>query len=168
MVHRVICETEIDRDDGMTDLVYAKLSLREVRHMHAQWVQSTGIERGWEAEMEHFRAHGFSAEPILGRRRDHLDGENPQEIANFPIQSGAAAHMNLATEELLQEIPFERWGPGTGLICQVHDSLVLEVPEGEAEYAAGVLERCMNRAYEALPGVRLTAKSKIGKSWKKV
>ena len=58
----------------------------------------------------------------MGRRRDFLDGENPNEIVNFPIQAAGASLMNIAILEVLDAIPFEHWGPGTGIINQCHDS----------------------------------------------
>jgi DNA polymerase I-like protein with 3'-5' exonuclease and polymerase domains len=76
--------------------------------------------------------------------------------------------MNKALVALFKEIPLHKWGPGTGIINQCHDSIVVECPESEAKKVAGLLEEHMNQTHPALPGVRFTAKSTIGKTWKEV
>jgi DNA polymerase I-like protein with 3'-5' exonuclease and polymerase domains/uracil-DNA glycosylase len=154
---------EAEDDDG--NLTYLALTLPEVRVMRANWLaRAPEYVTGWTADLQRFREQGFLAEPVLGRRRDFLDGEEEayNEILNFCTQAAAASIVNLGTLDVVKEIPFGRWGPGTGLIAQVHDSLVLEVPIAEAKYAADVLKRCLCRTIFTLPGVTFTAKPKIG------
>ena len=170
-VHKLICKTEIPskNDDGTTELPYALLPLRRVRQMRDNWLEGAKeFETGWESEIARFRNYGYLREPIHGRRRDFLDGENPNEIVNFPIQSQAAALMNNAIIQLHEQIPLHKWGPGTGIINQCHDSIVVECPENEAENVARLLEECMNQEHEALPRVKITATASIGKTWKEV
>jgi len=170
-VHKLICKTEIPSkaDDGTTELPYALLPLRRVRKMRDNWLEGAKeFETGWEKEIADFRTYGYLKEPIHGRRRDFLDGENPNEIVNFPIQSQAAALMNNAILQLHEQIPLHKWGKGTGIINQCHDSIVVECPESEAENVARLLEECMNQTHEALPGVEITATAGIGKTWKEV
>jgi DNA polymerase I len=62
------------------------------------------------------------------------------QAVNFPIQSSAADVMLVAMAKV------HRWLPGA-LILQIHDELVLEVPEDEAETAAETLEACMWEAF---------------------
>ena len=114
-VHKVITQTEIDHGDGTTELPYLSLSLREVRVMHEKWCEEAQFDVGWEQELERFRKFHYLDEPIHGRRRDFLDGENPNEIVNFPIQSSGAALMNNAIIELAKRIPMHKWGPGQEL-----------------------------------------------------
>ena len=91
----------------------------------------------------------------------------------------------MSTFDLLEEIPFHKWGSGTGLISQVHDAVYVEAPcdhakhEGkdaefgwcppgcrcEANWAARTIEKHMNRSLPQLPGVPFSAKAKIGKTW---
>ena len=167
-VHRVITQTETDNGDGTTSLPYLKLSLREVRMMHEKWVDGARFDAGWDRELMAWRAKGFLAEPIMGRRRDFLDGENPNEIVNFPIQAAGASLMNIALLRLFEEIPFEKWGPGTGIVNQCHDSLVVECPESEGPKVAALLEECMNLTHPSLPGVTFTATADIGHTWAEV
>jgi DNA polymerase I-like protein with 3'-5' exonuclease and polymerase domains len=169
-VHRVITQTEIfDKKTGESELPYLNLSMREVRHMHERWLESVPeFEKGWEREIGEWRTQGYLAEPVTGRRRDFLDGENPNELVNFKIQASAAALMNIAALELVERIPTEKWGVGTGLINQCHDSLVVECPEKDAQWVSNVLEECMNQEHSGIPNVRFTASAEIGQTWKQV
>ena len=177
-VHKLIQKTELPAldpetkkpiGDGITDLPYAKLPLRRVRLMRDNWLKGAPeFEGGWTREIEAYRRQGFLTEDVGGRRRDFLDGEAPNEIVNFPIQSTAAALMNRALITLFEEIPMHKWGPGTGIINQCHDSIVVECPESEGPRVAALLEACMNQEHPALPGVRITATATIGRTWKEV
>lgn len=155
--------------DGTTDLPYAKMQLKKVRRMRDNWLKGAPeFERGWEAEIGNFRDKGFLTEDVTGRRRDFLDGEAPNEIVNFPIQGSAAGLMNKALIDLYEEIPLHKWGPGTGIINQCHDAIVVECPESEAKRVAGLLEECLNQTDPGLPGVTFTATAGIGTNWKQV
>jgi len=138
--------------------------------------------------MEEYQSSGYVIDPVWGRRRDFLDGEAFNEIVNHPIQSAGAHIIHESTFDLLPVIPFGLWGPGTGLIAQVHDALYVEAPcphpkhEGkdaefgwcppgckcEANWAAREIERAMNRNVRGLDGVVFSAKAKIGKNWGEV
>ena len=164
-VQRLLQQTE----DDAGELTYLHLTLREVRAMHQAWLNGAReFERGWDSEIESYRANGYISDPVSGRRRDCLDGENPNEIVNFPIQASAAALINTAMIQITEEIPLHRWGPGTGLLTQTHDSLVVECPPEHAAYVASVIESAMNSTHPALPGVRFTASADVGHSWNKV
>ena len=185
-VHRVICQTETENGDGSTSLPYLNLSLRDVRRMHEAWLDGCPeFPKGWDREIEVYRKQGFLTEPITGRRRDFLDGENPNELVNFPIQGSAAGLMNIGLVQLAEAIPVHKYGPGTGIINQCHDALVIEVPADGCVYDAEAkkwtvpegsvpwrtmktLEECMNATHSSLPGVRITATADIGSSWKEV
>jgi DNA polymerase I-like protein with 3'-5' exonuclease and polymerase domains/uracil-DNA glycosylase len=174
---KIIASTEVPKKgpdgqplaDGTTDLPYALIPLRKVRGMRDNWMKGVPeYERGWNNEIETFRRDGFLTEPVTGRRRDFMDGENPNEIVNFPVQASVAGLMNLAMVELQAQIPRYRWGPGTGIIAQVHDWIGVECPESEAENVKKILEGCMNRAHDALPGIRFTAEAGAGHRWSEV
>jgi DNA polymerase I-like protein with 3'-5' exonuclease and polymerase domains/uracil-DNA glycosylase len=178
IVHQLIQKTELPsvdpltkkpRDDGTTDLPYAKLPLRKVREMREKWLEGAReFEYGWEKEIAEFREQGYLAEPVGGRRRDFLDGEDPNQIVNFKVQGGAAGLMNKAMVQLHEAIPLHRWGPGTGIINQCHDSIVVECPEEAAKEVAGLLEECMNQTHRNLPRVVFSASADVGMSWKEV
>ena len=84
-----------------------------------------------------------------------------------------------------QEIPLHKWGPGTGIINQCHDSIVVECPIDGAEFdeekgkwvapkgsipwrVANMMEEAMNQTHPELPGVVFTAGADLGMTWKAV
>lgn len=184
-VHRVIAQTETDNGDGTTSLPYLAITLREVRAMHEKWLKGAKFDAGWEREMNTFRNLGFLTEPVMGRRRDFLDGENLNEIVNFPIQASGASLMNIALLKVAEAIPLHRWGPHTGIINQCHDSIVVECPldgcivdpetkkvkviEGSIPWQVKqIIEGAMNQTHPGVPGVRFTATAEVGLRWNEV
>lgn len=190
-VHRVIAQTEVENSDGTTSLPFLTLPLSDVRQMHEAWLSAVPeFSRGWDREVNEWRAQGYLEEPVSGRRRDFLDGENPNELVNFKVQGAAASLMNKAMIALHQEYSAHCHGYGTGLNSQVHDAMTIEVPLDGATFVANpdkpgdghwdvpkgsIPWRCMNAVNEAmnqthvnLPGVKITAAADIGKSWKEV
>ncbi len=162
-IWRVITSSE----DNAGVLIYRDLSKAEVRTMYDAWLDGAReFPAGWEREMSDYRRDGYIREPILGRRRDFLDGENKNEIVNFPIQAAGASIMARATLALVDQVGCEYAGPGTGLINQCHDALVLEVPEYDAPRVARILTDAMNQTFDALPGVRFTGTANIAGNWK--
>jgi DNA polymerase I-like protein with 3'-5' exonuclease and polymerase domains len=128
-VQEVITSTE--DDDGR--LLYANLSLRDTSALRQRWLDGNPeIKTWWESEIAEWYKQGYLVEPVLGQRIDFLDGEKGENvegrIVNFKCQSGGSALVHLATMDLLDAIPFGKWGPGTGLIQQGHDALEVEVP----------------------------------------
>lgn len=182
-VHTLVTKTEVPAkdasgkalDDGTTDLPFALMPLKRIREMRQNWLDGAPqFEKGWEKMIEEYRRQGYLREPVHGRRRDFLDGEDPNQIVNFKVQSGAAGLMNTALIEIYERVEERKrkknWGPHTGVINQCHDSIVIECPETEEEVAWSkwVLEDCMNQTHENLPGVKFTSSSEDGHDWKKV
>lgn len=181
-VHQLIQKTEQPerdpltgkpREDGTTILPYALEPLSKTRDMREKWLANAfQFQTGWEKEIAEYQALGYLKDPVHGRRRDFLDGEDPNQIVNYKIQCSASSLMNNAIISLYSEVQERRkkknWGPHCGIINQCHDSIVLEVPEAEAEWAAATLARCMNQTHPKLPGVVFSAGAKIGKTWKEV
>lgn len=172
-VHKMIQSAESPNDDGTTELPYALLPLRQVRQMHEKWLTGAPeYQKGWEEDINEWKDKGYLREPVGGRRRDFLDShggdEAVNEIVNFKVQGGAAGWMNKALLEIYEQIPENKWGPGTGIINQCHDHIVVECPESEAEWVSRVIEDAMNGKHDGLPGVDITATADIGPSWDKV
>ena len=163
--HRIIQSTELA--DG--SLPYATMSVRKVRQMRNSWMKGIPeLEAGWQDEIQAYRDNRYVEEPVHGRRRACLDGEEPNKIVNHPVQGSAAGLINTAMIAIHKEIPLHKWGPGTGLLTQTHDSMVIECPESEAGYVKEVLEHHLNMEHSTLPGVRFTATAEVGQTWKEV
>jgi DNA polymerase-1 len=107
---------------------------------------------------------------LLGRRRDlpDLRAKAPmvrqaaeRMAVNTPMQGTAADIIKLAMLRVHDELA--RQSLATKLLLQVHDELLLEVPEAELEAAARLVHGCMSRAYEL--SVPLKVDMKVGPNW---
>ncbi len=79
----------------------------------------------------------------------------------MPIQGTAADIIKRAMVNVSARIKAE--GLQAKLILQVHDELIVECPEKEADTVARLLDREMEQV--AKLAVPLTAEANIGKSW---
>ncbi|MDM7998520.1 MAG: DNA polymerase, partial [Dehalococcoidia bacterium] len=109
-------------------------------------------------------------ETVMGRRRyiPDIKSENRQvrEAAermaiNMPVQGTAADIIKVAMVRLQREI--DRRGLKSRLILQVHDDLLLESPQEEAEEAKTLLREVMSGAMQL--SVPLKVEVKIGRNW---
>jgi DNA polymerase-1 len=110
------------------------------------------------------------AETLFGRRRYIPELTSPKKplvafgkrvAMNAPIQGTAADIIKLAMVRVDRRL--EQEGLKSRLILQVHDELILEVPEEEAEYAAKLLSEEMEGAVSL--AVPLTVSTAIGENW---
>lgn len=125
--------TSTETDDGK--LPYLNYSLREVRFIHEQWLES---EPEWMVawkQMQHlYRNQGWMEEPVFRRRSGILSGGKKNEVVNYPILAAEASIMRIAEHRVMAQFPFDFGGPGTGIVHQCHDSITVEVPDaGEAQ-----------------------------------
>jgi DNA polymerase-1 len=106
----------------------------------------------------------------LGRRRAIPDLRSPnyqlrmaaeRMAINFPIQSLQADIIKIAMVRLSRELA--EAGLGGRMLLQVHDELVFEVPEAEAERFGEMVPRIMTGAYELLTGIEVEAR--VGPNW---
>jgi DNA polymerase I len=106
-------------------------------------------------------------ETILGRRRPTPDVHSPnfavregayRAAINMPLQGSAADLMKLAMVQASPKLP-----KGAKMLLQIHDSILAEAPEKEAEAVGKILKDTMENVYE-LP-VKLKADISIGKNW---
>lgn len=155
-------------EDKEGRLVYLKLTQREVRKFHEDWCKANHeIVQWWSDVWQEFKAQGYLIEPVMGRRRDFLDDgdedEVKKEVYNYKAQAGCSARVHLATIDIVENlIPFNKWGPGTGLIAQVHDSLTFEVPLGMGAALVPQVEERMESRDE---NVVYTASGLVQQHW---
>jgi DNA polymerase-1 len=164
-VHDTIASVE----DEAGNLVYANVSMRETSELRRRWIsQADGIESWWKHQTDTARKQGFLIEPIFGRRRDFIDDDAYNEALNFVPQSSGAALIHLATLDFLQKYPFRYAGPGTGLVCQIHDALLVECPYADVKRVSSALQECFTRSHPGLPGVSFSGNTKVGNNWAEV
>lgn len=152
------------RDDDLKP-VFPGITLSEVERVYKIWWGAHPKIAEWQKDLiRGWRRRGYIATPWHGRRRYFLGGENHEEMKNFPIQGGAADLQNQAVLALTEAYPFD-FGRRIGLVLQVHDQLVVECPEGEAERVKQILSWAMVRK---IGPMLFPAEVKIGKTWKEV
>jgi DNA polymerase-1 len=128
-----------------------------------------GVKAFMDATREQAREQGYVA-TVFGRRlylpeiksRDHQRRQYAERSAiNAPMQGTAADIIKRAM------ITVDRWIADSGiaarLIMQVHDELVLEVPDDEADSVAAEIARLMEQAADLR--VRLKVDFGIGANW---
>ena len=128
-----------------------------------------GVRAFMEATVEQGRALGYVS-TLYGRRRyipELRDGkymvrEAAKRMAmNAPIQGTAADIIKLAMLRVYKAL--KAAGLAAKLVLQVHDELIVECPEAEAEAVKTLVAREMEAA--ATLAVPLTAEAKSGRSW---
>jgi DNA polymerase I len=106
-------------------------------------------------------------ETILGRRRPcpEINSNNfmirsgAERVAvNVPIQGTAADIMKLAMVALDPKLP-----KGAQLLLQIHDELIVEANESQAEEVRQIMKITMEDVYEL--GVPIVVDTATGKSW---
>ncbi len=99
--------------------------------------------------------------PELRSTKKQLISFGERVAMNAPIQGTAADIIKIAMVRVYRRLKEE--GLKSRLILQVHDELILECPEAEAETAAKILSEEMEGAVAY--SVPLLAESSIGKTW---
>jgi DNA polymerase-1 len=87
--------------------------------------------------------------------------EAERQALNMPVQGSAADLIKRAMLDLHRELGGA--GMGSRLILQIHDELLLEVPESEGERARELVKRVMEGALAL--DVPLVVDARLGRSW---
>ncbi|MFH2232336.1 MAG: DNA polymerase, partial [Patescibacteria group bacterium] len=115
------------------------------------------------------RSRGY-VETLFGRRRviAEIQSMRPELRAaaermaiNMPVQGTAADLIKLAMIEVSKRLP--EISADTRMLLQVHDELVLEVPDKEVEKVAKEVAEIMQGVEKI--GVPIVVDSKAGKNW---
>lgn len=99
--------------------------------------------------------------PELSARNKNLVAFGERVAMNTPIQGTAADIIKKAMVDTDAALKAE--GLSARLILQIHDELIVEAPENEAERAAALLKEKMENTVKLL--VPLVADAHVGKSW---
>ncbi len=138
-------------------------------YMEAYFATFPGVRNYMNEVIQRARETGY-VETLFHRRRDlpELSSSNKNMQAfgervalNMPIQGTAADVMKLAMVGVWKRLRDEK--PEARLVLQVHDELIVECPEAEAETVAKLLEEEMENV--VLLSVPLTAEAHWGKNW---
>ncbi|MBQ9980755.1 MAG: DNA polymerase I [Oscillospiraceae bacterium] len=138
-------------------------------YMQSYFAKYSGVKNYMNTIVEQAKADGFVS-TIMNRRRDlpELKSSNfnmrafGQRVAlNMPIQGSAADIMKLAMVRVWRRLREEELK--SRIILQVHDELIIEAPENEAERVARILEEEMSGAVTLK--VPLIAQAAWGHNW---
>jgi DNA polymerase-1 len=139
------------------------------RIIHDYKARFERIQSFLEACVDKAKTDGFVS-TILGRRRPipQVHSRNPAERAlgermaiNTVVQGSAADLIKVAMVRLADVLP--KAHPRARLLLQVHDELLVEVPEGEADAVLALVQRVMEGAMKL--DVPLKADGGIGHDW---
>jgi DNA polymerase-1 len=129
-----------------------------------------GIKNYLEGVKENAREKGY-VETLLGRKRyfprlatttDYNQRRREErEAINAPIQGTAADIMKMAMIEVDQQLKSSQYS--AKILLQVHDELVLEVPEKEIQEVIGLVQSAMEGVYSL--EIPLTTEARSGKNW---
>jgi len=138
-------------------------------YMEAYFATFPGVRTYMDAVVETAKQTGY-VETILHRRRalpeltssnHNLRAFGERVALNMPIQGTAADVMKLAMVAVWKRLRDE--GLQARLVLQVHDELIVECPESEAEIVSRLLAEEMERVAEL--SVPLTAEAHWGRNW---
>ena len=122
-----------------------------------------------DSRIELARTKGY-AETILGRKRLIREISSPNYMLrqfgerlamNTPIQGSAADIIKLAMNKVYRELKDKY--PGSRLILQIHDELIIEADTEDKEEIAALLRRSMEEAVEL--SVKLTVELNTSDNW---
>ncbi len=151
---------------GLSDA--ADMSFYEAKQFIDRYFELRAPMRKYlDAQLRQAKEQGY-VETLFGRRRPTPDVNAPNFLvraaaeraaANMPIQGTEADLMKKAMLAVDRALP-----EGAKLILQIHDSLIIECPEQDAEQLAGLLKEKMEQVAPELP-VKLAVDVKIGRNW---
>lgn len=139
------------------------------RYIKSYLAAYPGVAAYMEKAIDDAKKNGFVT-TLYGRRRyiPELSNSNGNMRAfgervarNAPIQGTAADIIKIAMIKVSRSLKDEF--PTARLILQVHDELIVECDEKDAEGVCALLEREMENAADL--AVRLTAEAHFGKTW---
>ena len=138
-------------------------------YMEAYFATFPGVRKYMDDVVAQAKERGY-VETLFHRRRDlpeikssnfNMRSFGERVALNMPIQGTAADIMKLAMVAVEKRLKKEL--PEAKLVLQVHDELIVECPEPQAEAAAKLLEEEMEQV--AHLSVPLTAEAHWGRNW---
>ena len=151
---------------GLSDA--ADMSFYEAKQFIDRYFELRAPMRKYlDAQLKQAKEQGY-VETLFGRRRPTPDVNAPNFLvraaaeraaANMPIQGTEADLMKKAMLAVDQALP-----ENAKLILQIHDSLIIECDEQDAEQLADLLKEKMEQVAPELP-VKLAVDVKIGHNW---
>jgi DNA polymerase I len=146
------------------------ISRAEAKKVIEDYYQTyTGVRRYMEETPEQVRETGVVRTifgrirpiPDINNRNHNLRARAEREAINAPLQGSSADLVKMVMIRLHDRLRRERLG--ARMILQVHDELLLEVPEGEVERTREVVRSEMENVYKL--AVPLVVDVGVGRNW---
>lgn len=139
---------------------------KDAQEIRAKFFRTYSRLRQWHGE-SHRKAEQSVTEirTVLGRRRlipqEASAWERFTALVNTPVQGGCADGMKRALVQLSTALP-----ASARIISTVHDEIIVEVAEGEAEDVRGTVQKVMIEAMAALfPKVPVEVEAHVCRNW---
>ena len=138
----------------------------DAREIRTKFFRTYGSLRQWHGESHRRAEQGVSeVRTVLGRRRlippEASAWERFTALVNTPVQGGCADGMKRALVQLASMLP-----PSARIISTVHDEIIVEAPEHEAESVRQTVQSVMIEAMAALfPQVPVEVEAGVCASW---
>lgn len=147
------------------------MTFQQSKHFIDEYFKVRGPLLEYLNGLKKFAREAGYVETLHGRRRPMPDIHSSNFMVrsgaeraamNMPIQGTEADLMKIAMTNVEHEL--EQQYPDARMILQVHDSIMVEAPEADAEGVAKLLRETMEAVYPQLD-VSLTVDTKIGDNW---
>jgi DNA polymerase I len=165
---KTICEN-LKQDPQTPMSIRARLTPAYIEKISNNF-DKTYPEIGRYCEAEWDKANRTGVQEILPLNRKWFHSVLPVEptkAANIPIQFAAGDFHNVTTERVFNELK-NRW-PTADMVLTVHDQIVIECDDNDAESIAPFLESCFVHEVAGPAGsVMLGAEADIHRSWNHV
>ena len=151
--------------------VATKMSVKEAKDFIERYFKlRIKLKEYLDSIIDFAKQHGY-VKTLFGRKRpaNDINSSNymvaeaaKRSTINMPIQGTEADLMKLSMIHLDEEL--EKRGLKARQIIQVHDSILLECPEDEAETVKELVKNVMENVYPKL-GIKLTVDVASGDNW---
>jgi DNA polymerase-1 len=117
---------------------------------------------------EFYRNGSVDRQTLAGRRRDGITVIN--EAINMPVQGAAADGLKIAMAEVHKHL--RKFEGSAFIVATIHDELLIECDEGDADEILGIVEEAMVEAMDELinkdePKVPIKVEGRVTKIWTK-
>ena len=137
-----------------------KLKRADMKQAEQRWFRIHHRVPTFQEETAKFVRQNHYYQSPLGARRwiaKPWGAELDRELKNLPMQFGGALLMNQSQVELDLL--------GCPIILQMHDSFLMEVPDGLVSHWAYKVKEIMERPIEGLGGVQIPVDIETGRNW---
>ncbi|HPA17487.1 MAG TPA: DNA polymerase [Verrucomicrobiae bacterium] len=138
----------------------------QARHVRERFFRAYPTLRAWhDTSRARSRAGATEARTPLGRRRlipaEASEWERFTTLVNTPVQGGCADGMKVALQAVSGGLP-----PSACIVGTVHDEIIVEAGEGDADGVRAMVETRMREAMQSvLPGVPIAVETKVVEHW---